>query len=255
VRHHAVAFETDAQVPMALDVDSGWSVRPVVPEGLLDGRHRGIALGSQHAVGADNTSAAGALHRWVTDTWDATIIDAWSSQDVFVDDHLPIIGRVGGVDRVLTATGFGGWGLALGTAAGLDLAERLSTDRERWGFWSLTPKRLTGLAPAVATQGAQGAARLVSGNVGSALSSDADADALTPGQGVVIRQGTDVVARSVDAEGHAHAVTARCTHMGCIVSWNHEAQSWDCGCHGSRFSPAGAVLHGPAVDPLAPAPW
>jgi Rieske Fe-S protein len=129
---------------------------------------------------------------------------------------------------------------------------RLSTDTERWGFWSLTSKRLATLAPAAAAQGAQAAGELVTGNVASALTAAATAAELSPGQGVVVREGTDIVARSMDADGCVHAVSARCTHMGCIVDWNNEAQSWDCPCHGSRFSPAGAVLHGPAVDPLAP---
>ncbi len=194
VRHHAVVFDTDAEVPMALDVDGGWSVRPV-PPGTEPGStaHRGLALGSEHAVGEDDTTGAGALHRWATGTWDARVVDTWSSQDSFVADHLPIVGRLGGIDRVFTATGFGGWGLALGTAAGMDLAKRLSTDNasERWGFWSLTPGRLAALAPAIAKQGAQGTGKLVAGNVTSVLS-NASADELSPGQGIVVREGTNV---------------------------------------------------------------
>ena len=253
VRHYAAVFETDVEIPMALDIDGGWSVRPVQPgTGPGTTGRRGVALGSEHAMNGDDTTAAGALHRWVTSTWDARIVDTWSSQDVSTDDHLPVVGRIGAVDRVLTATGFGGWGLAFGTAAGLDLAQRLSTDTERWGFWSLTPQRLAGLAPAAATQGAQAAAKLVSGNVSSAMKGRTEADELSPGQGVVVREGTDIVARSIDTDGRTHAVSGRCPHMGCIVGWNNEAQSWDCPCHGSRFSPSGAVLHGPAVEPLAP---
>ena len=59
------------------------------------------------------------------------------------------------------------------------------------------------------------------------------------------------VAVSRDAEGVLHAVSATCTHMGCLVSWNHAESTWDCPCHGSRFTPEGRVLHGPAVEELA----
>jgi Rieske Fe-S protein len=50
-----------------------------------------------------------------------------------------------------------------------------------------------------------------------------------------------------------HSVSARCTHLGCIVSWNNAERSWDCPCHGSRFGVDGDVLQGPAVKPLPPA--
>lgn len=46
------------------------------------------------------------------------------------------------------------------------------------------------------------------------------------------------------------ALSAVCTHAGCIVDYNASAQRIDCGCHGSEFSLDGAVLHGPAARPL-----
>lgn len=39
----------------------------------------------------------------------------------------------------------------------------------------------------------------------------------------------------------------RCPHLGCALEWNPFEHSWDCPCHGSRFSRSGALLDGPAV--------
>jgi Rieske Fe-S protein len=76
------------------------------------------------------------------------------------------------------------------------------------------------------------------------------ADDVTPGQAAVIEMDGESTAVHRDEAGSLHAVSAVCTHMGCTVAWNDGEKSWDCPCHGSRFSPDGAVLHGPAVEPL-----
>ena len=39
----------------------------------------------------------------------------------------------------------------------------------------------------------------------------------------------------------------RCPHMGCALTWNPHERSWDCPCHGSRFSKDGQLLDGPAA--------
>ena len=42
----------------------------------------------------------------------------------------------------------------------------------------------------------------------------------------------------------------RCPHMGCALKWNKTEHSWDCPCHGSRFSDSGELLDNPATDDL-----
>ena len=44
--------------------------------------------------------------------------------------------------------------------------------------------------------------------------------------------------------------TPRCTHLGCALKWNKQERSWDCTCHGSRFSKDGRVLENPAMKNL-----
>jgi len=44
--------------------------------------------------------------------------------------------------------------------------------------------------------------------------------------------------------------TPRCPHLGCALKWNAQEHSWDCACHGSRFSEDGEVLNNPATDDI-----
>ena len=70
------------------------------------------------------------------------------------------------------------------------------------------------------------------------------------GEGKIMEVNDQKCAVSRDGSGALHVVSAVCTHLGCIVHWNAAEKSWDCPCHGSRFSTNGSVLEGPAIDPL-----
>jgi Rieske Fe-S protein len=50
--------------------------------------------------------------------------------------------------------------------------------------------------------------------------------------------------------GVLHAVSARCTHLGCLVHFNAAERAWECPCDGSRFATDGSVIQGPANTPL-----
>lgn len=44
--------------------------------------------------------------------------------------------------------------------------------------------------------------------------------------------------------------TKRCPHLGCALKWNPQERSWDCPCHGSRFTENGELIDNPATDDL-----
>ena len=47
-----------------------------------------------------------------------------------------------------------------------------------------------------------------------------------------------------------YAVSAVCTHLGCITQWKPEADLIACPCHGSKFKSDGTKIEGPAPRPL-----
>ena len=76
---------------------------------------------------------------------------------------------------------------------------------------------------------------------------------IPPGSGAVMRRGLTKIAVYRDAGNAIHAFSALCPHLGCVVRWNHAEETWDCPCHGSRFSACGEVVNGPANRNLEPA--
>ncbi len=42
----------------------------------------------------------------------------------------------------------------------------------------------------------------------------------------------------------------RCPHLGCALKYNKQEHSWDCSCHGSRFTEDGELIENPATDDM-----
>ena len=78
---------------------------------------------------------------------------------------------------------------------------------------------------------------------------------LQPGEGAVVRMNGKRAGAYKDQDGQCYVVDTTCTHMGCEVEWNGGERTWDCPCHGSRFSFRGEVVEGPATEPLARKHW
>jgi len=53
-----------------------------------------------------------------------------------------------------------------------------------------------------------------------------------------------------DEDGKLYLVDTTCTHLGCELNWNSAEKSWDCPCHGARFTYKGEVIEGPVMKPL-----
>ncbi len=175
----------------------------------------------------------------------------WSAQDPVSVDRLPMIGPyLPGAHGLWVATGYGKWGLSTGTVAAGILTDLVMGRQSPWAE-TFRPTRLNlRSVPKLAKLGAKTAIDLIGDRLrpGEAAS----VEAVAPGTAAVVREGRKQTGVYRDADGVAHAVSLRCTHLGCLLRFNAAETSWDCPCHGSRFDVDGEVLEGPAVHPLAP---
>ncbi|NED97012.1 FAD-dependent oxidoreductase [Phytoactinopolyspora alkaliphila] len=239
---------------MYISVEDRHSIRTVP---MSDGARLLLVGGEGHRVGAHTSVAERyrSLEHWAAERFGARdVAYRWMAHDLSTADMLPFIGRYHpATRRVWVATGFGHWGMSNGTLAGLLLRD-LITGEENPLAGLYDPTRATVLQSARRFLQTNGyvTARFLGDRVGALTSGGTDG--VEPGTGRVVRSGRRAIAAYRDADGRLTQVSARCTHLGCLVTFNDGEHTWDCSCHGSRFALDGSVLEGPAVRPLRPLP-
>ena len=174
----------------------------------------------------------------------------WSSQYFEPTDGLPYIGHLpGGGNNMYVATGYGGNGMIYGTLAGLILSNILVNGESIYEKL-LDPNRLKPIAGFAnfVKEGADVVKHLFQGIFpGEQLKEIAG---MAAGEAKVVKYEGHVMGLYKDDKGELHAVNSACTHIKCTVAWNAAERSWDCPCHGSRFSFDGQVLTAPAQKNL-----
>jgi Rieske Fe-S protein len=165
-------------------------------------------------------------------------------------DKVPYIGQISkGSPKVLVATGFNKWGMAMGAFSGKLLTDLIMKEPTEYAdFFSPTRGKFkaTDIKQFVIKNATVGKDFVVS----RATSATLTPEALKPDEGGLVTVDGKKAGGYRDEAGQIHLVKTTCTHMGCGLCWNSAERSWDCPCHGSRFSYMGEVLDGPAVHPL-----
>ena len=173
----------------------------------------------------------------------------WSGQVMEPVDGLAFLGRSPGERNVYVVTGDSGHGMTHATIGAGIIADLIAGRENPWAEL-YDPDRVTSqAAPEFLRENLNVAARysewVTPGDV-------EEGTEIPRGSGAVVRRGLSKIAVYRGEDGSVHERSAVCPHLGCIVAWNPVEASWDCPCHGSRFGPAGAVIHGPAVGDLSP---
>jgi glycine/D-amino acid oxidase-like deaminating enzyme/nitrite reductase/ring-hydroxylating ferredoxin subunit len=215
----------------------------------VDGVKYLIVGGEDHKTGhEDNTDACfRRLESHVKTYFDVQeVAYKWSSQYFEPNDGLPYIGHLPGhPENIFVATGFGGNGMIYGTLSAILLRDMLTNKNSPYEEL-LDPNRIkpvAGFANFV-KEAADVTGKLV-GGLFPAEKLSVLADLAFDEARIVEFEGKKMGIYK-DPQGKLYAIDPACTHIKCTVQWNQAEKSWDCPCHGSRFSCSGDVLTGPA---------
>ena len=176
------------------------------------------------------------------------ITHRWSTQDYTTMDELPYAGFItSDRNNIFVATGFGKWGMTNGTASAMIIRDLILTGNSQWAP-VYDPSRFNPGAAAknFVVENADVAKNLVSGILNI---SPPEVD-LQPGEGKITEVDGKKVGAYRDEKGKLHLVNTACTHLGCELKWNSAELSWDCPCHGSRFTYEGDIIEGPALKTI-----
>jgi glycine/D-amino acid oxidase-like deaminating enzyme len=214
-RSYGLALRLGTAAPPHMTIsadDDSYSTRPW-PDAGPNGL---IVVGQGHRVGEDIDTEQRyvALEEWARTAFDVASVDyRWSAQDYRTVDGVPYVGPVPLRRRVLVATGFAKWGLTNGAAAALMCTDVIAGRQSPW-LTAFDVGRIGDVRAVIETAKAN------------------------------LTSGVQLVAGALTSD------SPTCTHLGCKLHWNPAETSWDCSCHGSRFTATGDVLEGPAVAPL-----
>lgn len=214
-----------------------------------------ISGGEDHKTGQadkehiEEEQRYGRLERWTRQHFPTMkeIVYHWSGQVMEPVDMLAYIGKNPGDKNIYIATGDSGNGMTHGTIAGMLISDLILGRPNPWEKLydpsRITLKAASDFLKEVGNMGAQYLDYFESGEVKSI-------DELGPQQGGIVSIKGRKVALYRDETQGLHAFSAICPHMGCVLQWNGDEHSFDCPCHGSRFTCQGVVVNGPAKADL-----
>ncbi|MFC7370309.1 FAD-dependent oxidoreductase [Fictibacillus iocasae] len=248
-RSYVVAVKTEKEYPGGMYYGESSPSRSLRDTPDVNGGKIVLISGESHKTGQGVSTIKHyeALEQYTRDTFGIQEFSfRWSAQDLTTLDKVPYIGFHS--DNYLIATGFRKWGM---TNSGV--AAKLLTDlimkRENKYKELYDPSRFRA-DPSVKKfiqENADVAKHLISGKIERPHKHPED---LNKDEGSLVRVNGKRCGGYRDADGRLHVVDTTCTHLGCETEWNSGDRTWDCPCHGSRFSFDGKVVEGPAKEPL-----
>ncbi len=166
----------------------------------------------------------------------------WQNHDIMTNDHLPLIGQLKKDDpHLFIATGFNTWGMTNGVISGKILSDLVLGEENIYqelflpyrGIHLETIKNF--MVDTIHSTKTYALSHLK--NYYSFYLDEVKITSLDGKKcGIYI-----------DSSGKYHTVHPICPHLKCGLTFNLFTKTWDCPCHGSRFTMDGECIQGPSL--------
>ena len=180
------------------------------------------------------------------------VLYRWSTQDCMTVDGLPYVGQFSSdTPNLYLATGFHKWGMTNSMASSMILKDLIVKGESPWSdVYDPSRKNILASTKEFLGQNLNVAGQLIDGKA-SPMPENPEDIVIRRGEGKILQAYGERAGAYRDEDGRVHLVNTTCTHMGCELNWNPSEKSWDCPCHGSRFTYTGEIIQGPAVKNLS----
>lgn len=251
-RSYALAIKTNIDYPDGMYISAEEPSRSIRSATTPEGEPLLIIGGQNHKTGQGTCTFN---HYEILQEYAAKMFNAneiayrWSAQDLVTGDKIPYIGRITSFAKnVYVATGFKKWGMTTSTVAAMLISDLIQDKQNKYEDLfsparSMSLKTVTNLI----VENLDVAKHLIGGKLEFA---NRRPEQLANDEGAAVTVNGKRAGAYRDEDGKLFVLDTTCTHMGCEVEWNHGERTWDCPCHGSRFSFTGEVIEGPAQLPL-----
>ncbi|MFF2753862.1 FAD-dependent oxidoreductase [Psychrobacillus sp. NPDC058041] len=253
-RSYALASLADANYPKGIYINVEKPTRSIRTALSADGKRYLLIGGEGHITGrfqGDMTTNYDTLAAFGREQFKVKqYAYRWSAQDLVTLDQLPYVGSMTpGLQDVLVATGYAKWGMTNSTVAAKIMADNVLGKENRFAdlYSPIRSKMKKEDLASFAKINASVAKELIKGKTEKI---DVLFKDLELGKGDIVKLDGKKVGAFKDVTGKVYLVKPVCTHLGCDVVFNAAECSWDCPCHGSRYTFTGEVLEGPAYEPL-----
>ncbi len=211
-----------------------------------------LISGNGHRVGKslDNKNGYTFLEKVANNIFDEyEILSKWSTQDCISLDKLPYIGCFSTLlPNLFVATGFKKWGMTLSNIASNIITDKILGNENKYEYL-FKPSRLRPIKNSKAF-GEDLKESIYSIALNKLHLPTETIKDIKSGIGKIVSYNGKKVGVYKDYDGKVYCVHPICTHLKCELQFNQTDKTWDCPCHGSRFSYKGEVINNPAIYDL-----